>query len=271
MSKLIFFDIDGTLVNFDDVIPESAKKGLALAHDAGHKLFLCTGRGGSQVDKRLLKLPFDGMISSTGADVVAGERVIFRKEVPDEMLYRLVDVMEETKAYYALQGYESIIMNERSLNHMKARFREIGADDDRIETLFYGVAVLEDLKKAKAVEKAIYYDAEYTVPEVQKLLAHGFDVEPVSFDSPSDLSGEVTQSGINKAFGIKKLMEYYGIPAEDTVAFGDGPNDLDMLRFAGTGVAMGNAWDIVKETADLVTSAIMEDGIYNGLKELELI
>ena len=271
MPKLIFFDIDGTLVNFDDVIPESARKGLALAHDAGHKLFLCTGRGGSQVDKRLLKLPFDGMISSTGADVRAGDEIVFRKEVPNKMLHKLVDVMEEIEAFYALQGYEAIIMNERSLNHMKARFREIGADEDRIETLFSGVSVMEDLKKAKGVEKAIYYDSKLAVPKVQKLLSNGFDVEPVSFDSPSDLSGEVTQSGINKAFGINKLMEYYGIPAEDTVAFGDGPNDLDMLKFAGTGVAMGNAWDIVKETADLVTSELMEDGIYNGLKKLELI
>ncbi len=271
MAKLLFFDIDGTLVNFNDEIPESAKKALELAHRAGHKMFICTGRGGSQVDKRLLAMPFDGIISSTGADVRVGDKALLEMIVPNDILRNLVKAMDESHAYYAFQGYETITMNRQSLDRMKNRFREIGADENRIDTLFSGVSLLEDMAKARGVEKAIYYDAAIEVPQVRALLGDDFDVEPVSFDAPNDVSGEVTQRGINKAYGIKKLMEYYGIGVEDTVAFGDGPNDLDMLKFAGVGVAMGNAWDIVKETADMVTADIADDGIYKGLKSLDLI
>ncbi len=267
---MIFFDIDGTLVDYNDVIPESARKALIQAHEAGHKLFICTGRGGSQVDKRLEELPFDGIVSSTGADVRVGGRIIFRKELTPESLSTLVDAMESSGAYYALQGYEAICMNALSLQRMSDRFREIGADEDRIATIFSGVKVMEDLKQARGVEKGIYYNAAIPVPRVREMLAPAFTVEPVSFDQPLDTNGEVTQTGINKAFGIQKLLDHFGAGPEDVYAFGDGPNDLDMLSFAGTGVAMGNAWDVVKETADMVTDPIYEDGIYNALKKLNL-
>ncbi len=269
-TKLIFFDIDGTLVNFDDVIPASAKKAIRLAHQAGHKLFLCTGRGGSQVDRRLKALPLDGVISSTGADVRIGRKVLFKRELKGEKLKRLVNAMERSGAYYALQGYRCIAMNEESLKRMSDRFREIGADEARIATLFDGVKLMEDLTKAPGVEKAIYYHADIPVPEVRSLLGDDFAVDPVSFDEPLDTNGEVTQRGINKSFGIMRLMEHFDIPREDTIAFGDGPNDLDMLDFVGCGVAMGNAWDIVKERADMVAPPIYEDGIWQAMKSLSL-
>ncbi|MBQ9438435.1 MAG: Cof-type HAD-IIB family hydrolase [Lachnospiraceae bacterium] len=269
--KLLFFDIDGTLVDFNDELPASCVEALWKAHEAGHYMFICTGRGGAQVDKRLKALPFDGIVSATGADVRFHDEVLLAKMMTEPMRERFMEVMEEADAYYAFQGYENVSMTKRSLDRMTARFREIGASEERIQTIFGGINVLEDMREAKGAEKAIYYDARKPVPYVREKLKDILTIEPVSFDRPEDFNGEVTQIGINKAYGIRLLMERLGVERKDVYAFGDGPNDLDMLKFAGTGVAMGNAWDIVKETADMVTKNVNEDGIYYGLEELGVI
>ena len=77
--------------------------------------------------------------------------------------------------------------------------------------------------------------------------------------------------GGSKAEGIKKLIEKLGFKMENVYAFGDGLNDIEMLQTVGTGIAMGNALDIVKEYADLVTTNVEDDGIVNGLKEVGLL
>jgi hypothetical protein len=81
----------------------------------------------------------------------------------------------------------------------------------------------------------------------------------------------VTVAGINKASGMRILGDYLHISKEDMIAFGDGPNDIDMLSYAGIGVAMGNAGTAAKAAADMVTDRIDEDGIYNALQKLGII
>ena len=70
---------------------------------------------------------------------------------------------------------------------------------------------------------------------------------------------------------MEKYLEHVGVPHEDSIAFGDGPNDLEMIQYAHTGVVMGNGTDRLKALADRVCGRIDEDGIYNGFQELGLI
>jgi hydroxymethylpyrimidine pyrophosphatase-like HAD family hydrolase len=78
-------------------------------------------------------------------------------------------------------------------------------------------------------------------------------------------------TGVNKASGMRVLGDYLNCTSEDMIAFGDGANDIDMLEYAGIGVAMGNASDIAKASADMVTERIDADGIYLALKKIGLI
>jgi len=84
-------------------------------------------------------------------------------------------------------------------------------------------------------------------------------------------SVDVIPKGGSKAEGIKKMIDRLGFKLEDVYAFGDGLNDIEMLQAAGTGVAMGNAVPEVKQHANMTTKSVEEDGIWYGLKELELI
>ena len=76
---------------------------------------------------------------------------------------------------------------------------------------------------------------------------------------------------LRMAVGIDKIIEHYGISLHETMAFGDGGNDMAMLRHAGIGVAMGNAGDEVKEAADYVTDSVDDDGVMNALRHFDVI
>ena len=82
---------------------------------------------------------------------------------------------------------------------------------------------------------------------------------------------DITPRGGSKRVGIEKMLAHFGIPASDTMAFGDGGNDIEMLRFAGVGVAMGNAGEEVRLAADYVTDDVDHDGIQNALRRFGVI
>ena len=82
---------------------------------------------------------------------------------------------------------------------------------------------------------------------------------------------DVTAKGNTKQRGIDEIIRHFGIRLEETMAFGDGGNDISMLRHAGIGVAMGNAKDNVKAIADYITDSVQKDGIVSALKHFEII
>ena len=75
----------------------------------------------------------------------------------------------------------------------------------------------------------------------------------------------------SKAVGIERILAHFGIDRNESIAFGDGANDIEMLQYVGTGIAMGNAADIVKQNSDLVTDSADDEGIWNALKKLNVI
>ena len=92
-----------------------------------------------------------------------------------------------------------------------------------------------------------------------------------SYNMPDENNGEISLSGITKSYGMQKMLDFLHVDRKDTIAFGDGYNDLEMLQFVENGVAMGNAVDDLKAVADYVTDSVDQDGIYKAMKELGLI
>ena len=82
---------------------------------------------------------------------------------------------------------------------------------------------------------------------------------------------DIVPKGISKSVGMESLLTYFGIGRDETIAFGDGGNDVEMLQFAKIGVAMGNANDCVKQSADYVTTSVDDDGIYNAMLHFGII
>lgn len=269
-KKILFFDIDGTLLNFEGEMPDSTRETLRRAKENGHSIVICSGRATYQIMPWLQDLS-DGLIASTGAYVRVGNNIIYEKILPREILDRVHQVLAASGSMVWWQSEERLFLTEDSLVRSIERFRRLGKPESTIQRIFGNASVLEDYKDYTGVKKAVYFESKKTVEEIRLLLEDCCDVTPASFGRDVSGSGEITLRGINKSLGMAKYLEAIGCARESSIAFGDGANDLDMLAFAEIGVAMGNAREEVKVKADFVTLDVNEGGISYALEMLGLI
>ncbi len=273
--KMLFFDIDGTLIDFNNKLSESALPALAKARAGGNEIFLATGRSRCQIDERLEAFGFDGMITATGAHIEYKNNVINTHYIPAKELGKIVGFFEEEKIPYIMQCTEHMIFAPFCKDKIHELFGEnyvkIINSTQKLEDIMAMEEILPNLTKYRTAEKFCYYDAPFSIEEVEKILSPEFTVEEMSFGNRGMSSGEVTMAGITKSYGIQKLMERTGVQIENVIAFGDGANDKDMIEFAGVGVVMGNSSENLKKIGDMVTASIEKDGVPKALIKLGII
>jgi Cof subfamily protein (haloacid dehalogenase superfamily) len=276
--KWLFFDIDGTLIAFGGFIPESTKKALRIVQENGHRIFLCTGRSRCQIDERLLKMGFDGIVAAAGAYVEYQGRILRQASMTKESSRRLVSFMEQEKLSYMIQCSDKIVSTSLCNQEMRKMFQQRNEGRQAREEFEKVLAnqvlddnIIENISKYPNIEKVTFHSSPISLEEIKKALEPEFDVTSSSFEAEGNTGGEITMAGITKASGMQKIMDLYEVAREDVIAFGDGPNDFEMLAFAGIGVAMGNALETLKQQADMITKPIGEDGIYYGLEQLGLL
>ncbi len=268
MKKVIFLDVDGTLVSHKNrSMPESTKKALIEAKKNGHYLVLCTGRTCSLISQDLLQY-FDGVVASAGHHIFWGEKEIAHICIPKEALFITSTVLTKHNASFIFQSHSGRYATESS----KLSFNKFFMD-------CYGLDVSknyidgnhEHAYNRDDIESIMYIDAKGTIEEVQKDIGNSLRVTGASFGYERVHNGEISITGVNKATGIETVLNHIGLTQEDSIAFGDGLNDLEMIEYAHIGVAMGNAEDELKAIANLVTDHVDENGIYNGFTQLNLI
>jgi len=271
--KVVFLDIDGTLTNFNGELPDSAAEALAKARANGHRMVICTGRAHNQIYSFLMDSGlFDGVVCSTGCDVRVDGKAVYQHTMTREMRYKLIDLCERTEATYILQGANGCYAKREIMEREGALFPGDPVDKEKRKELFGEIQTSDDIYSHEDIEKACYYSAKASIEEIREALGEEFTVAESSYklqDGSSD--GEVTVTGYDKGFGMEKFLEAVGALREDSVAFGDGPNDYEMLDFAAVSVAMGNAADELKAHADYVTERVDRDGLALGFKRLGLI
>lgn len=271
MGKAIFFDIDGTLVNFRGEMPESTRDALRKVQENGHRIILCSGRSRFQIYTWLLEIEFDGIVGAAGAYVECNGQAVFEHHMGKEALITVQTLLERVNACYAAQTKNGIVMTADARERMVGGFHDVGLKEDMTAQVWKNVQIDEQMEQRRDIEKLFFFNAKESVVRIQELLSEYCDVVEMSFGRTNNNSGEISSRGINKAFGMQKYLEYAGIAIEDTIAFGDGSNDFEMLEYAQVGVAMGNALDALKKRADYVTSGIDEGGIARALEALGLL
>lgn len=270
-NKVIFLDIDGTLVGFDGTVPKSTIEALNKAKENGHQIVICSGRSRFQIYPNLLQLGFDGIVGGAGVFVDYHGKEIYHVYIEEENRKWITEYLENYRFVFSMQAEQGIVVNARCKRELVEIYKMYGMEEDRLNRLLGNLEVREDVWNNHKGEKIIYYKAPFPLNQVRKDIAPNFEVVASSFETPDDFSGEISIAGINKATGMKHYLEASGFTQEDTVAIGDGPNDLEMMNFAKISVAMGNAQQSVKDAADLVTSHINEDGIYRAFEQIGLI
>ncbi len=264
MRKLLFFDIDGTIWDYKNYIPESTKKAIMLARNKGHLAFLNSGRSRAFIrEKNLLDLGFDGIISGCGTMIEYNGETIFYRNFKQEEVRRILEVTKKYNIRVILEGRKYLYAN-------REEYRGDPKDGYYVEKI--AAELKDDLKPIKGNTEG--YD-------IQKFSCstHGCDTEgfmnelkdDYHFIIHNDIVMEVVPKGFDKGTAIKKVCELLGDDIKDTVSFGDSINDREMLLASGTAVVMGNGTDIAKEYADIITTDLLEDGIMNAMKRLGLI
>lgn len=256
MIKVIFFDVDGTLLSHNQkAVPESARRALKQLRASGVKVVAATGRGMKELEKLpVADLEFDGYLTLNGALCLDEKKEKFYGDaIEGTDRDNVIAMFEQRKFPIVLVEEDRLYMNyvtERVCKAQKEISTEIPPVGELTGRTIYQAVVYVAADEEQAVKDQVPWC------KVTRWNQNGVDI--------------VSGTG-GKAAGIKQYLEKYGILQEETMAFGDGENDKEMLEFAHIGVAMGNASEAVQKSADYVTAHIDEDGIEKALKHFGMI
>ncbi len=257
MIKAVFFDIDGTLVSFKThEVPSSTREALAALREKGVKVFVATGRHLLAINN-LPGLEFDGYVTLNGGLCYAGrDKVIYKQALPQEDVKRFLDYTDQ-------HPIPCVFVREKDMyiNYINDTVVDVFRMLDFIQVPETDLRRIQD---EEVLQFIAFFDKEQE-PEVMQHMPRCRATR--WFHSFSDV---VPQGGA-KTIGIQKMADHFGFQPDEIMTFGDGGNDIEMLRDTTLGIAMGNAKEEVKKVADYVTTSVDEDGIANALRHFGLI
>lgn len=261
MIKAAFFDIDGTLVSFNThKVSDSSKEAIRLLKEKGIKVFIATGRIKKHINN-IDDLVFDGYITANGFDCYIGDKSIYRHSIAKEEIYSLIDYLKNKELFPC-----SIMMNSGIfINYVTKEVEEVS------KSINLPIPAVDNYYEflEKNIDDILQINLFVDENKEKQLMSKIFKNCESSRWHPAFT--DVNTKGGGKHIGIDKIIEYYGIKLEDTIAFGDGGNDISMIKHAHIGVAMGNANEGVKKIADYITDDVDNDGIFNALKHFNII
>lgn len=257
MYKLIAVDMDGTLLREDKTVSERTKVAIQMAHEQGVKVVLASGRPIEGLNRYLEELGLcteeDYVLSYNGSVVQnVGTREVIAKSVlkgTDLMnLYEIAKQLNVNIHAFSKDGCITPKMSEYS--QLEGRINGIPVH----EVDYSKISADEDIVKIMLIDPV-----EILEEAIKKLPQDIYEKYTVVRSAPYFLEFLNKKSG--KATGVQALAEHLDIKREEIICIGDAGNDLDMIEYAGLGVAMGNAFEEVKKAADYITATNEEDGV----------
>ena len=262
-TKALFFDIDGTLLTaYPHRVPQSAITALKAAQAKGHKLFINSGRTLALIPPIMEELGFDGYVYGCGSQIYVGGKQIYSNSIPHELCIEVIKKMKECRLSAVLESSDRLLFDGSGdvLWEFVERLRTMTTVDD-ISTF--------DKEEAQTFTFAKFYS--HIIPDSDVKKFREFSDPYFTCFEHGSTELEFTLKGCDKASGIQKVLDYLGLSPEDSYAFGDSSNDLAMLKYAGTSIAMGNSSPEIVPYCTYQTTDIEDDGILNALKHFDLI
>jgi Cof subfamily protein (haloacid dehalogenase superfamily) len=256
-GKAIFIDIDGTLIERDKGPIKEDLEAMIEAGRKGHFLFLNTGRSFSHIPDALLKLPcIKGIAAGCGAHILlaldSAYKTIYHTWIPDDILNLIITQYSIYSNQCCLEGEKNCYIINRSSFPFTTNF-------------FIPVNTLEEFKEKSRGDliTKITIGGHASDEECRYLASH-----LVVHRYPDYSEGII--KGENKAKAMRIILDHLEIRRENSIAIGDSGNDLDMIRFAGLGIAMGNAGPEIKAAANVITDNCGKGGVAEALRRFVL-
>ncbi|OQR57803.1 Cof-type HAD-IIB family hydrolase [Bacillus sp. CDB3] len=250
-DKIVFFDIDGTLLDHDKKIPQSTRDAVKDLQEKGVHVAIATGRAPFMFEDIRKELNIHNYVSFNGQYVVFEGETICNNPLHPAALHKFTQFAKQ-------EGYPLVYLDHQEMrasveyhDYVKEGFGSLQFDHPAYEPDFY--------EKRDIYQTLLFCE----VNEEEKFINQYPDFHFIRWHA---YSMDIIPNGGSKAKGIEKFIEKLGFNREQVYAFGDGLNDLEMIEAVGTGIVMGNGHEDLKKLANHVTNDVSEDGIYHGLK-----
>lgn len=255
-KKIVFFDLDGTLLSHDKTVLDSTRHAVKTLQRKGVYTVICTGRAPMMFDWLLDDLSFDSYVSMNGQHAVVQGEKIFSNSIDRQIIQQLTELAAYKGHGLTYATFENFIANSGNNPYIEQCATGLRIPYPIIDPAVYTTCDVNQVQ--------IYCEQQETEEYME--LFNDF-----SFVRWHKYSVDMLPSGASKAVGVQKVLEHLNIPSENSYAFGDGTNDFEMLAAVGTGIAMDNAVPKLKEAADWVTDSCADDGILKGLLHVGLL
>ncbi|MDQ0733004.1 HAD family hydrolase [Arthrobacter sp. B1I2] len=278
--RAIFLDIDGTYADHG-LAPAVHVDAVRTARKVGHLVFVCTGRPLSMVPAHILDAGFDGTITGAGARVEVKGEILRDARFEPNLAARIVETLDAHSAAYILEAPEAL----HGRTGVDRRLREVlgpifagrpqhdgvlSTDVDPIEDILGPMQYSDDLR-AISYAKISVFDSPVPLTRLTESFGPEVGLIPSSLSALGDRAGEIFMAGTHKAVGIQVVQARLGLDRADIVAIGDSANDIEMLEYAGVGIAVEGGHPSVLAVADRTTAGPAGGGVALAFAELGLL
>jgi Cof subfamily protein (haloacid dehalogenase superfamily) len=265
--EILVLDIDGTLTNSQKEITEKTLDAILKIQDRGHKVVLASGRptpGIVSLAKQLKLSEYEGFILSyNGAKIIncKTNETIYQKVLPKEIIPKLHQAAIENSV--GIISYEDdCVITDMEIDEFMEKEAKINSITIKKINDFPNYITFD-------VNKCLMTGPGPHLEQVEKIMKAQFGNE-INIYRSEPFFLELMPQNIDKAYSLSKLLDYLGLSKEQMISCGDGFNDLSMIQYAGMGVAMANAQEIVKKSANYITLSNDEDGVAHVIHEFML-
>ena len=272
LNKVIFLDLDGTLIDHSLIPPDSALEAISQARSNGHKLYINTGRSICQVYDYLWELGFNGFVGGNGIYIESEGQALFHRPIPQSLVEKVHKYLVENGIGFFEEGQESLYAHPSYLPELAALLK-ITPEQARAKTnrLFPATSYNNQGWHENVNKISIVLSAKVDLDVIHDFLKPELVIGLWTLFGNKREFGDIYQGGTSKGTAVQFLMKHLQLPMSDAFCFGDSSNDVEMIQLAGTGVAMGNAIPQAKAVADLVTDPVGDDGLWKAFRKLGLI
>lgn len=260
-TKLIFFDIDGTLLDEETLtVPKSTLDAIQKAQENGHLCFINTGRPRSTIGKIITDIPFDGYICGCGTYIEYHGKQLFHTELSQELRKQVIQSSFDCQIHAVLEGKQGAFFPKGCTHPFILKTYEIYKKDGfPVFTYDYHDDVMFD-------KYAAWYNDESDIEKYREMISKNFEIIQ---RAPYFI--EVVPLQYSKATGIQFIADYLHNTIENTISIGDSTNDLPMLTYTKESVAMGNSNPVLFDMVTYKTTDLRNNGIENALKHFHII
>lgn len=271
--KLICIDMDGTLLNGDHIITENTKKILKKAHDFGAHIVISTGRIYSSAEYYSNLIGVNSAVISSNGSFIKEKNIdepIYKSTLSEDLCMKVVETCARNKTGVSFYSVDKLYCGSIVMIflHLFLKLKKIDNLEVDKEYVFSLKRWKEVLKKGNSMIKCEIMSKDHK--KLSKIRSELNKIDGLEVVSSYKNNIEVSMKGVSKGSAVEIIAKHYNVKQEEIIAIGDNENDISMIKYAGLGIAMGNALDIVKENANCVTDTNDNEGVAKAIQKFVL-